>query len=59
MDVCHLDRLLEVNAEDFDCSVEAGVSRMTMNAFIRDTGLWFPIGSYLLASLYTELINAK
>ena len=35
-----------MNAEDFDCSVQPGVTRIALNNYLRDTGLWFPIGMY-------------
>jgi D-lactate dehydrogenase (cytochrome) len=43
IDLNGLDRVLEVNAEDLDCRVEAGVRRKQLNAHLRDTGLFFPI----------------
>ena len=33
-----------VNSEDFDATVQAGVTRVMLNTYLRDTGLWFPIG---------------
>jgi D-lactate dehydrogenase (cytochrome) len=39
-----MDQIIEVNAEDFDCIVEAGVTWRGLNEYLRDTGLWFPIG---------------
>src|SRR5690606_24237037 len=36
-------RVLEVNGEDLDCRVEAGVTRKQLNAHLRDTGMFFPI----------------
>lgn len=43
IDLSHMNRIIAVNAEDFDCTVEAGVRREELNAFLRDTGLFFPI----------------
>ncbi|HEV2043030.1 MAG TPA: FAD-linked oxidase C-terminal domain-containing protein, partial [Casimicrobiaceae bacterium] len=35
--------VLEVNAEDLDCRVQAGVTREQLNAELKGTGLFFPI----------------
>ncbi|AHG93319.1 FAD linked oxidase domain protein (plasmid) [Gemmatirosa kalamazoonensis] len=43
VDMRHLDRILEVNAEDMDVVVEAGVTRLQLNRHLRDTGLTFPV----------------
>lgn len=43
VDVRRLDRILEVNAEDMDVAVEAGVTRLQLNRRLRDTGLAFPV----------------
>jgi D-lactate dehydrogenase (cytochrome) len=51
IDLSRLDRVLEVNAEDLDCRVEAGVTRKALNARLRDTGLFFPIDPGADASL--------
>jgi D-lactate dehydrogenase (cytochrome) len=38
-----MDRVLEVNDEDLDCRIEAGVTREALNAHLRDRGLFFPL----------------
>lgn len=38
-----MTQVIAVNEEDFDCQVEAGVTREQLNHHIKDTGLWFPI----------------
>ncbi len=43
IDMMRMNRVLEVNAEDLDATVEAGVTRKELNAFIRDQGLFFPV----------------
>jgi D-lactate dehydrogenase (cytochrome) len=46
-----MNKVLSVNAEDFDCTVQAGVTRIGLNEYIRDTGLQFPIDPGANASL--------
>ena len=38
-----MNRVLEINAEDLDCRVQAGVTREELNADLKGTGLFFPI----------------
>ena len=43
VDMSQMDRVIAVNAEDFDCVVEAGVRREQLNDHLRDQGVFFPV----------------
>lgn len=51
VDLMQMNRVLAVNAEDLDCTVEPGVTREDLNSYLRDTGLFFPIDPGANASL--------
>jgi len=43
LDLSRMTRIVAVNQDDFDCTVEAGVRREQLNEHLRDQGLFFPI----------------
>jgi D-lactate dehydrogenase (cytochrome) len=51
LDLMGMDKIVSVNAEDLDCTIEPGVTREALNTYLRDTGLFFPIDPGANASL--------
>ncbi|XP_028286838.1 putative D-lactate dehydrogenase, mitochondrial [Parambassis ranga] len=47
----NMDQVLDLHPEDFDVTVEPGVTRKALNTYLRDTGLWFPVDPGADASL--------
>jgi len=43
IDFREMNAILEVNAQDLDCTCQPGVTREQLNTHLRDTGLYFPI----------------
>jgi D-lactate dehydrogenase (cytochrome) len=51
LDLSRMDRVLAINPEDLDCTVEPGITREGLNSQLRDTGLFFPIDPGANASI--------
>jgi D-lactate dehydrogenase (cytochrome) len=43
IDMTRMNKVVQVNVEDLDCTVQAGVTRKQLNEEIRHTGLQFPV----------------
>lgn len=51
IDFTQMNAIIRVSAEDLDCTVEAGVTRIQLNEYLRDMGVFFPIDPGANASI--------
>uniref|UniRef100_A0A915PY48 D-lactate dehydrogenase (cytochrome) n=1 Tax=Setaria digitata TaxID=48799 RepID=A0A915PY48_9BILA len=42
IDLMLMDKIVDINTSDFDCTVEPGVTHEILNQHLHKTGLWFP-----------------
>jgi len=55
----HMNKIIQVNEEDFDCVVEAGVTREQLNHSLHETGLWYLFKCEQKVGKIKSLLNLK
>ena len=43
LNLSKLDKILEYHPEDFDVKVQPGITRQSLDQYLKSDGLWFPI----------------
>jgi D-lactate dehydrogenase (cytochrome) len=51
LDMSRMNQVLEVRSDDGDCVVQPGITREELNAYLRDSGFYFPIDPGANASI--------
>ena len=61
VDLSKMDEVTDLHIEDFDVTVQPGVTRLALNHHLKDYGLWFPVGKrsrtllHLRKNIYAHL----
>ena len=58
VDLTKMDRITDLNPDDFDVTVEPGVKRSDLNHYVKDAGLWFPVGKKICLHRLTCTTNS-
>lgn len=59
LDFNHMKKVLELNEEDLDVRVEAGLGYVELNEILKSKGLWFPLDPGPGASIGGMILNAS
>ncbi|MCP4380546.1 MAG: FAD-binding protein, partial [Hyphomicrobiales bacterium] len=51
IDLTRMDKVVTVHNDDLDCVVEPGITHQALNAYLRDSGMFFPIDPGAEASI--------
>jgi D-lactate dehydrogenase (cytochrome) len=51
LDMSRMNKVISIDADDLDCTIQPGLTREDLNVHLRDTGLFFPIDPGANASL--------
>jgi len=48
--MCQMNQITAFHPEDFDVTVQPGITRKELNHYLKDHGLWFPVGKSVSCS---------
>ena len=55
MNLSKLKNILEYHPEDFDVKIQPGITRQSLDHFLKSDGLWFPIDPGILTTITNEV----